>query len=207
VSHDVVRANFNAAADLIRRSAESQTPVVAEIAEAVVRTYRAGGRVYVFGCGGSAADAQHFATELVGRFQRERRALPCVALTTDTSLLTAVGNDYSFDRVFERQVEAHVEAGDLVIGISTSGNSPSVVAAVRTAKARGATTVGLSGRTGGALRGETDHCLCVDSDVTCRIQEVHEVAIHAICAIVEETECRMPNAECRTEEENGSASP
>lgn len=158
---------------------------VVAITEAMTAVLRAGGKVLVFGNGGSAADSQHLAGELVGRFRRERRALPCVALTTDTSVITAWTNDYDYESLFSRQVEALAAAGDLVIGISTSGNSVSVLNGIAAARERGAKTVGMSGAGGGKLREACDLCLCAPSDQTPRVQECHELAIHIICELVE----------------------
>ncbi len=158
---------------------------VATVAALLLGTLRAGGKILLCGNGGSAADAQHVATELVGRFQRERRALPAIALTTDTSLLTAIGNDYGYERVFARQVEALARAGDLVVGISTSGNAASVLAAMRAARELGATTLGFTGRSGGQLRTAVDHCYCAPGDLTAHIQEAHIVVWHAVCQIIE----------------------
>jgi D-sedoheptulose 7-phosphate isomerase len=141
--------------------------------------------VLVFGNGGSAADAQHVAAELVGRFQRERRALAAVALTTDTSILTAIGNDYAYDRVFARQIEALGESGDIAFGITTSGGSANVIEAFRMAKARGLITVALTGRDGGEAGRAADIHVNVPDDSTARAQEVHRTLLHAICEIVE----------------------
>jgi D-sedoheptulose 7-phosphate isomerase len=154
-------------------------------AGALVAALRGGRAVLVCGNGGSAADAQHFAAELVGRFERERRAWPALALTTDTSVLTAIGNDYGFERVFARQVEAYGRAGDVLIGISTSGGSPDVLAAVETARARGLVTIGLTGRDGGALGGRVDVHLNVPSPSTARVQEAHATLLHVLCDLVE----------------------
>lgn len=154
-------------------------------ARMIIDTFRAGRSVYVFGNGGSAADSQHLAGELVGRFRRERRALPCVALSTDTSVLTAWANDYAYETVFVRQVQAHVREGDLVIGISTSGNSRSVVDAVAEARRLGARTMGMTGAGGGKLAKQCDVCLKVPSKQTPRIQECHVLAIHILCELVE----------------------
>jgi len=152
-----------------------------DIAERLKR----GARVLICGNGGSAADAQHFAAELSGRFVTERRALAGIALTTDTSVLTAVGNDYGFDRVFSRQVEALGRPGDLLVGISTSGNSPNVIQAVKSAQALEMRTFGLLGRDGGQLKNLTDDCLVVPDGATARIQEVHIMVIHFWCEIVD----------------------
>jgi D-sedoheptulose 7-phosphate isomerase len=153
--------------------------------EAIARAFRSGHRVLVFGNGGSAADAQHVAAEFVGRFQRERRALAAVALTTDPSILTAIGNDYAYDRVFARQIEALGESGDIAFGITTSGSSANVIEAFRIAKARGLTTVALTGRDGGEAGRAADIHVNVPDDSTARAQEVHRTLLHAICEIVE----------------------
>jgi D-sedoheptulose 7-phosphate isomerase len=144
-----------------------------------------GQRIYLCGNGGSAADAQHIAAELIGRFVNDRRALPAIALTTDTSALTAIGNDYGYDEVFSRQVEGLCREGDVLIAISTSGNSDNVLKAVDTAHRAGASVIGLSGKSGGALDAKADVSLVVPSDVTARIQEMHIVIGHLICALVE----------------------
>jgi D-sedoheptulose 7-phosphate isomerase len=154
--------------------------------EAIARAFRSGHRVLVFGNGGSAADAQHFAAEFVGRFQRERRALAAVALTTDTSILTAIGNDYAYDRVFARQIEALGESGDIAFGITTSGGSANVIEAFRIAKVRGLTTVALTGRDGGEAGRAADIHVNVADDSAARAQEVHRTLLHAICQIVED---------------------
>jgi len=154
-------------------------------AEDMAERLKRGCRVLVCGNGGSAADAQHFAAELSGRYVKERRALGGIALTTDTSALTAIGNDYGFDRVFSRQVEALGRPGDLLVGISTSGNSPNVILAVETAKQIGLKTLGLLGRDGGKLKAMVDDALVVPCPVTARIQEVHEMIFHFWCEAIE----------------------
>ena len=150
-------------------------------AEDMAERLRRGGRILVCGNGGSAADAQHLAAELSGRYLKERRALAGLALTTDTSALTAIGNDYGFDQVFSRQVEALGRPGDLLIGISTSGNSANVIRAAASAKELGVRTLGLLGRDGGKLKGLMDDALVVPSTVTARIQEVHQMIYHFWC--------------------------
>jgi D-sedoheptulose 7-phosphate isomerase len=157
----------------------------AEAAGAMIAALRAGGRVLACGNGGSAADAQHFAAELVGRFERERAAMAAIALTTDTSILTALANDYDYSRVFARQVEALGRPGDVLLGISTSGGSISVLEAVTTAKAGGLTTVALTGRDGGAVGAAADVHVNVPAGSTARVQEVHRTLLHAICALIE----------------------
>jgi D-sedoheptulose 7-phosphate isomerase len=145
----------------------------------------AGGRLLVAGNGGSAAEAQHFAAELSGRFARERRALPALALTTDTSVLTAVGNDYGFERVFGRQIEAFGRPGDVAVGISTSGRSPNIVDGLRTARARGLTTIAVTGASPADLAPHADLVLAVTGPSTARIQEGHLTVLHVICDLVE----------------------
>jgi phosphoheptose isomerase len=159
-------------------------PIIAA-AEAMAASLRAGGRVLVFGNGGSAADAQHAAAELVGRFERERAALAAVALTTDASVVTSVANDYGFEQVFARQIEALGRPGDVAFALTTSGRSGNVVAALRSARARGLRTVALTGRDGGEAGREAEIHVNVPSASTARVQEVHRTLLHAICAIVE----------------------
>lgn len=144
-----------------------------------------GGKILFMGNGGSAADAQHLAAEFVGRFEKERRGLAAIALTTDTSILTAVGNDYGFDRVFSRQIEALARSGDVVVGISTSGNSPNVVQALMVAKDLGAITIGMTGESGGTMASVCDLCIQVPSKVTARVQEAHILIGHIVCALVD----------------------
>jgi D-sedoheptulose 7-phosphate isomerase len=150
-----------------------------------VDTINRGNKVLLCGNGGSAADAQHIAAEFTGRYKTERRGLPAIALTTDTSALTAIGNDYGYDRVFDRQVEALANEGDLVIGISTSGNSKNVISALSLAKEMGCNTLGLSGRDGGAMNEVCDINLVVPSNNTPRIQEMHILFGHTICQCID----------------------
>jgi D-sedoheptulose 7-phosphate isomerase len=161
-------------------------PAISDCVTLLVTALRAGKKVLVMGNGGSAADAQHFAAELVGRFLKNRRALPAVALTTDTSILTAVGNDFGFDEIFKRQVEALAADGDVVIGISTSGHSNNVFHALTTANAIGCKTVGLLGRDGGNIAGIVDLALTVPVQETPHIQEAHITILHLLCAMVEQ---------------------
>lgn len=159
--------------------------LVEKAVDAIVRTYQNKGKVLIFGNGGSAADAQHFAGELVSRFYFDRPGLSAFALTTDTSVLTAIGNDYGYEKVFSRQVEACGQAQDVVIGISTSGNSPNVILGLEAAKRIGALTIGLTGQSGGKMAQLSDICICAPSVSTPRIQECHLVIEHLICAEVE----------------------
>ena len=158
---------------------------VADAAAAILAAAHDGRKVLVFGNGGSANDAQHLAVDLVGRFQRERRPVAALALTTDTGLLTAIANDYAFDRVFVRQIEALGAVGDLAIGISTSGQSANVVEGLRAARARGLRTIAITGRDGGAAGALADIHINVPDSSTARVQEVHRTLIHAICELVE----------------------
>ncbi|MFO1220835.1 MAG: D-sedoheptulose 7-phosphate isomerase [Burkholderiaceae bacterium] len=159
---------------------------VAQAGERMAATLRAGGRVLLCGNGGSASDSQHIAAELTGRFVADRRPLAAIALSTDTSALTAIGNDYGFEHVFERQVRALGRAGDVLVGISTSGNSPNVKLAVEAAREIGLVSVGLLGRDGGALRTMCDIAIVVPSPTTARIQEAHIFIGHALCMAIEQ---------------------
>lgn len=180
-----VRALFEETARVHAALGEA-APQVAAAAAVLVAALRAGGKVLVCGNGGSAAEAQHFAAELMGRFTRERPAWPAIALTTDTSALTAIGNDYGFDRVFARQVEGLGAPGDVVLGISTSGASENVLAAFRAAAARGLATIALTGRDGGAMGAAATLHLNVPHAVTARVQEAQLTILHAMCELIEE---------------------
>lgn len=162
-------------------------PLIAEMARLICDRLAAGGKVLVCGNGGSAADSQHFAAELIGRFATERRALAAIALSTDTSALTSIGNDYGFEHVFARQIEALGQAGDVLVAISTSGNSPNVAAAARAARARSMAVIGLTGAKDNLLRQISDLCFQAPAAETARIQEAHIFAIHCICAIVDQS--------------------
>jgi phosphoheptose isomerase len=158
---------------------------IAQAGDVLVRVLADGGQVLVFGNGGSAADAQHFAAELVGRFERTRRGWPAVALSTDTSVLTSLANDFGFETVFARQVEALGRQGDLAVGITTSGASPNVVRALETAKARGLRTIALTGNDGGAAGRIAEVHVNVPETVTARVQEAHMTVLHLLCAFVD----------------------
>jgi D-sedoheptulose 7-phosphate isomerase len=164
---------------------QRQAAVIEEIGVRLTKVLKAGRTVFLFGNGGSAADAQHIAAELEARFLRERRALPCHALTTNTSTLTAIGNDYGYERTFARQLEAYARRGDAAIGISTSGNSANVLEAMKTAKKLGVTRIGLTNEKGGKLKGVVDLCLRVPSTDTQRVQECHMAVGHILCDIIE----------------------
>ncbi|MCP4592085.1 MAG: SIS domain-containing protein [bacterium] len=164
---------------------KADVPTLERAAQRIIAILQGGGTVYVLGNGGSAADAQHIAGELLGRFKLDRRALPVMALTTDTSTLTAIANDLGAERVFARQVEAVVGPKDALWVLSVSGTSPNVVAAVEVARQREAWTLGFTGRGGGRLTELCDACLCADHTSSDRVQEVHELAYHLICEVVE----------------------
>jgi D-sedoheptulose 7-phosphate isomerase len=166
-------------------NSEPTVRLIAAVAELIVKAMQQGQKVLLFGNGGSAADAQHIAAEFVGRFAMERAALPVSALSVNTSCLTAIGNDYGFDRVFSRQIEAFGKPGDVALGISTSGNSPNVLLGLAKAKEIGLTTVALTGDSGGQMKNDADYCICVPSSETPRIQECHILIGHAIAELVE----------------------
>lgn len=165
---------------------KTQIDVIFKIAQAVITCLKNNGKVIIFGNGGSAADSQHMAAELVGRFQKNRKALAAIALTVNSSILTAIGNDYGFDFIFSRQIEALGNADDLVIAISTSGNSKNVITAIQKAKEMKIKTVSLTGCSGNKLAKISDMSLIVPSNNTARIQEAHICSLHAICEIVED---------------------
>ena len=164
---------------------QTALPVVAAMADTIAAALKAGGTLYLCGNGGSAADAQHVAGEFIGRFQFERRALPAVALSTDTSVLTCVANDYDYDSIFARQAEALVRSGDVLWAFSTSGASPNVLRAAEVARAKGAQVLAFTGKKGSQLEAQADRCLCADAAATARSQEIHQLAYHMICDLVE----------------------
>ena len=176
----------------------SECALLEQIARVMSLSLHAGGKILWCGNGGSAADSQHLAAELVGRFRRERRGLPSIALSTNTSILTAIGNDYGYERVFSRQVEAIASRGDVLVGISTSGNSQNVLAAFETAQLMGVVTVALTGAGGGKMAGAADYVVKVPSNDTARIQEGHILAGHMLCDWVE-VDCTNPAAQSLAE--------
>jgi D-sedoheptulose 7-phosphate isomerase len=183
-----IQQQFFDSADLKYAAAEILSKPIADAVSAVVGCITAGGKVLACGNGGSASDAQHFAAEFVGRFERERPGLAAIALTTDTSILTAIANDYDFNAIFSKQVQALGSPGDVLIAISTSGNSANVLAAVEAAHAKEMTVIALTGHTGGTMRGllaETDVHVCVPHERTARIQEVHILTLHCLCDAVD----------------------
>jgi D-sedoheptulose 7-phosphate isomerase len=181
----LVLSELNASAILIQQLAVVSSSQIVRVAELIVERLRAGNKVLVFGNGGSAADAQHFAAELVGRYRRDRQGLPALALTTDTSLLTAVGNDYGFREIFSRQVEALARQGDIAVGISTSGRSSNVIAGLRAAKKIGAYTIALLGQEYSLCAPFSDEMISIPAEETARVQEGHAVVIHVLCEIIE----------------------
>jgi D-sedoheptulose 7-phosphate isomerase len=183
-----IQQQFFDSADLKYAAAEVLSKPIADAVSAIVGCITSGGKVLACGNGGSAADAQHFAAEFVGRFERERPGLAAVALTTDTSILTAVGNDYSFEQIYSKQVQALGAPGDVLLAITTSGNSGNVVAAVEAAHSKDMTVIALTGHKGGKMRellSETDVHICVPHDRTARIQEVHLLVLHCLCDAVD----------------------
>jgi D-sedoheptulose 7-phosphate isomerase len=180
-----VRAIFDETMAVHERTRDAVLPQLIDAAAAIRAALGAGGKLLTFGNGGSAADAQHMATELVGRFMRERMALAAIALTADTSVLTSVGNDYGYDRVFVRQIEALGRRGDVALGISTSGASANVLAAIEEGNRRGLRTIALTGKDGGAIGRAASIHINVAEASTPRVQEVHRTVIHAICELIE----------------------
>ena len=176
-----IRESIEVKSDLLNQHVST----IADLSRLLIDALRAGKKLVLFGNGGSAADAQHVAAELVNRFQMDRNPLPAIALTTDTSILTSVGNDLAFDELFSRQVRALVQRGDVAVGISTSGNSSNVINGIIAAREKGAVTVGFTGRGGGRLKDLVDTCCHVSSESTARIQEAQITIWHALCEIIE----------------------
>ena len=183
---DSIRNELSESAQVLQRVADQNIPTIEEAAKILVRALKNGNKILVFGNGGSAADAQHMVCELVGRFQCDRAPLPAVALTTNSSSLTAIGNDYGFDQIFSRQVQALAKPDDVCLAISTSGKAPNVLNAVRMAHSLGLQVIGLSGKGGGELATLCSPCICVPSDSTPRIQGAHITIIHALCEVIEQ---------------------
>jgi len=180
---EIIRAHRKMVTEL----EESGLEIIADIAGAITKAYKKGAAVYICGNGGSAADAQHIAAELVNRFEASRHALPAVALTTDSSVITSIANDYCYDNIFARQAEALVRKGDIFWAISTSGSSPNVLAAVKAARKKGAVIVAFTGRKNSRIERLADMCFCADSDSAARSQEIHVLAYHIICKLVEQS--------------------
>jgi len=186
--------------ETIREAIETHQAMVAEFegsgtsaavaaAEMIVRAFKQGATLYLCGNGGSAADAQHIAGEFVGRFRNDRKPLPAVALSTDSSVLTCIANDYDYDTVFARQVQAYAKTGDVLWAFSTSGASPNILKAAEAAKSKGAQVIAFTGRLDSPLEQLADVCLCADAKLTARSQEIHQLAYHIICDLVEQSFC------------------
>lgn len=171
--------------EVAKKAHSALAPILLESAQAIVKALQDDKKVLICGNGGSAADSQHFAAELTGRYKRERKGLSAIALSTDTSALTAIGNDYGYEYVFSRQVEALAKQGDVVIGISTSGNSKNVINALESANKIGCLTISLSGKDGGVIKNLCDYSIIAPSDDTPRIQEIHILCIHILCELIE----------------------
>lgn len=172
---------------MISQLRENGIETIAAIAEAIIKSLSQNGTVYLCGNGGSAADAQHIAGELVGRYEHERRGLPAVALTTDSSVMTSISNDYGYESVFSKQVEALVREGDIFWALSTSGTSSNIISAARLAKKKGACVIAFTGRAGSKLEETCDICFCADGKSTARSQEIHQLGYHIICKLVEQS--------------------
>lgn len=183
---DQIKSIFEEHIRVAQKSLTQLIPDIDKVCEEVTNCIKRGNKILLFGNGGSAGDAQHIAAEFTGRFVKERRSLPAIALTTDTSALTAIGNDYGYDRVFERQTDGLATKGDVLIGISTSGNSANVLKAFELGKERGCVNIGLSGRDGGKMNDVCDFNIVVPSGITAHIQEMHILIGHIICTAVDE---------------------
>jgi D-sedoheptulose 7-phosphate isomerase len=183
----IIRQRLRESADLKRTLADSDLAPMQALVDATRKALAAGHKLLVFGNGGSAADAQHIAAELVGRYMKERPGMPAIALTTDTSILTSVANDYGFEQIFERQIEALAQPGDVALGISTSGNSPNVLRGLRRAHdIGGITTAAFLGKTGGTIKDAVDHAIVIPAQETARIQECHLTLGHILCELVDD---------------------
>jgi D-sedoheptulose 7-phosphate isomerase len=196
VTSSIIAAHFGHSLAALQQATQDEVLLGAlkAIADAITDALKSGHKLLIAGNGGSAADAQHIAAELVGRYKSERSPLPAIALTTDTSALTAIGNDYGFARIFERQVQALGQKGDVLLAISTSGRSENILAAIHAAKARGLIVIGFTGASGGDMRALCDHILLSPGKDTATIQQIHMVAAHAICDAVEQSLSSKPDA-------------
>ena len=186
---DQIEAIIRAHKEMVAKLESTGIETITSASDMIIQCFERGNRVYICGNGGSAADAQHIAGELVGRFKRERKGLPAIALSTDTSVITSIANDYSYKDIFVRQVEALVNKGDILWAISTSGNSQNVVAAAESARQKGAKILAFTGQTGSKLEKLADLCLCSESDSTAQSQQIHQIAYHIICDLVEQSIC------------------
>jgi D-sedoheptulose 7-phosphate isomerase len=183
---DVIKKNFSDHLDVISKVLDSNAHSIYLVGEILANCLEKKGTIFWCGNGGSASDSQHIAAELVGRFRKDRRALKSIALTTDTSILTSVGNDYGFDKIFSRQLEALGSPGDILVGISTSGNSKNILNAFKSAENLGIRSVALTGKDGGMAKKTSDHSITVNSCSTARIQEAHILIGHILCELIEE---------------------
>lgn len=182
---DSMKSAFEEHLSVMHAVGKENSAQAAAAAARITDSLKKGGKLLICGNGGSAADSQHFAAELAGRYKKERKALAAVALTTDTSALTAIGNDYGFERVFSRQIEALGKKGDVLVALSTSGTSPNVLAAIETAKRQGMFAIGFTGASGVKMKSLCDICICIPSSNTPRIQEAHITLMHTICEIID----------------------
>ena len=180
-AEDIIKEHFG-----LKEHVMSLAPIIQQAAKEIIACYQRKGKVLICGNGGSASDSQHFAAELVGRFEKERKGLPAIALTTDSSILTSIANDFGFEHIFEKQVEAFAREGDILVAITTSGNSQNIISAVEKAKQLKLRTIALNGRDGGKLKGKPDIEVLVKEKNTARIQECHILIIHSICKLVED---------------------
>ena len=183
-NNEIIDSIFDSSLDLISKSKELSN-IISDATDAIITSLENNGKIFIFGNGGSAADAQHFAAEFIGRFEKERDAIPAISLTTDSSIITSIGNDYSFDKIFERQCEALIESNDIIFVISTSGNSTNVINGVKVAKKKNIPSIGLLGNDGGSLKDYVTTPIIIPSNSTPRIQESHRIILHIICQIVE----------------------
>ncbi len=190
IDQNRIREALDTHKEMVAEFERSAIDILVAASKAIVEAFKNGGTLYLCGNGGSAADAQHIAGEMVGRFRTERRALPAVAFSTDTSVLTCVANDYSYDDVFARQAEAHIGPGDILWALSTSGASPNVIKAAEVARRQGARVIAFTGKKDSKLQALADICLCADAQVTARSQEIHQLAYHVICDLVEQCFCQ-----------------
>jgi D-sedoheptulose 7-phosphate isomerase len=189
---ELIQYYINDHAALLHRVSQQLPPKIEEVGKLLCESFGKGGRLLTFGNGGSAADAQHLAEELMGKFLRDRRPLPATSLCADGTAMTCIANDFGYAEVFARQVQALARPGDVVIGFSTSGNSENVLRGLRAAKEKGATTVGLLGRNGGEAAALTDHTIIVPGNVTSHIQEMHVMIVHLLCDIVDRWAAALP---------------
>ena len=183
---DYIKKIINDSINLKKGMLEQNIQEICDLTELIISTYKKDKKIVVFGNGGSAADAQHLTAELVVRFEKDRRSLNAVALTTNTSILTSIVNDYGSKEIFSKQIESIVKSQDVAIGISTSGNSEDVLEGIKQAKLQEAITVGFTGQDGGKMKSLVDNCICVPSKTTARIQEGHILIIHIICGLIEQ---------------------